>query len=397
MEVLKIQDSGYITALEAMVQFGKTSPPSRALSISIFTQDARNQDAPEAMPKIEGRTSMAEPLWTILQNKAAKIRDHESTKMEYSDTIMQQTDCDMSASKLSKYGANNLLLPPLVEPLQRPSTPVRVGERLDEAPETPKTCNVTQPLVKNYVPPQVTQLSTFERSRLNQSGPLSTFNPKKWVDPAPMKFQHRKVKPKFMAYLAFRISVYNPSGKKGTFNVIEALRLVMDQVKILLENLQMLDPSIICIPYMAKDRVGVESDFIATSEHVHDNYDSMRKYFPQFYVHKRDTYMYSNVHMAFNTPQEELLRESSNILYGEHQAMYPRELQAENKAYRIPVPLERLSYDSKMEISNHKTRRREGAPPAVACGNRQAGQKASHQIPGIHVQHKSEKAVSFGI
>jgi hypothetical protein len=34
--------------------------------------------------------------------------------------------------------------------------------------------------------------------------------------------------------------------------------------------------------------------------------------------------------MAFNTPQEELLRESSNILYGEHQAVYPRELQAGN-------------------------------------------------------------------
>jgi hypothetical protein len=40
--------------------------------------------------------------------------------------------------------------------------------------------------------------------------------------------------------------------------------------------------------------------------------------------------MYSNVIMAFNTPQEELLRESINILYGEHQAMYPRELQGGN-------------------------------------------------------------------
>jgi hypothetical protein len=60
------QDSGYSTALEAMVKFGKTSPPSQALAISLFTQYARNQDAPEAMPKIEGRTSMAEPLWTIL-------------------------------------------------------------------------------------------------------------------------------------------------------------------------------------------------------------------------------------------------------------------------------------------------------------------------------------------
>jgi hypothetical protein len=34
--------------------------------------------------------------------------------------------------------------------------------------------------------------------------------------------------------------------------------------------------------------------------------------------------------VTYNTPQEELLRESSTILYGEHQAMYPRELQAEN-------------------------------------------------------------------
>jgi hypothetical protein len=40
--------------------------------------------------------------------------------------------------------------------------------------------------------------------------------------------------------------------------------------------------------------------------------------------------MYSNVLMAFKKPHEELLRESSHILYGEHQAMYPRELQAEN-------------------------------------------------------------------
>jgi hypothetical protein len=76
----------------------------------------------------------------------------------------------------------------------------------------------------------------------------------------------------------------------------------------------------------------VESDLIAMAEHVHDNYDFMPKYFPQLYVHKYDTnmYMYSNVHMAFNTSQEELLQESSNILYGEHQAMHHRELQAEN-------------------------------------------------------------------
>jgi hypothetical protein len=107
-----------------------------------------------------------------------------------------------------------------------------------------------------------------------------------------------------MAYLAVRISVNMPSGKKGIPNVREVLSLVMYQVKILLENLQIVDPNFIILPHKAKDRVGVESDLIATAAHVHENYDFMSKYFPQFYVHKHDTYMYSNVSMAFNTPQE---------------------------------------------------------------------------------------------
>jgi hypothetical protein len=73
------------------------------------------------MPKSEGRTSMAEPLCTILQKNAAKVVDHESNTMQDSNTIMQQegwtkdNDSDTSASQLSEYGANNLLLPPLEE------------------------------------------------------------------------------------------------------------------------------------------------------------------------------------------------------------------------------------------------------------------------------------------
>jgi hypothetical protein len=208
----------------------------------------------------------------------------------------------MAASQLSEYGANNLLLLPLVESLQRPYTPVRVSEQMDKAPETPKTGNVIQPVVKNSFPTQVTQLSTFEQSRMTQSHPLSQFNPKKWVDAAPMQFQHHAFKRTFMTYLAVQISVNKPLGKKGTPNVREALHLVMDQVKILLENLQMVDSSVIFLPHKATDRVGVESDLIAIAEHVHDNYDFMRKYFPQLYIHKHDTYMYSNVLMAFNTP-----------------------------------------------------------------------------------------------
>jgi hypothetical protein len=84
----------------------------------------------------------------------------------------------------------------------------------------------------------------------------------------------------------------------------------MDQVKILVKNLQMVDPSVIFLPHEAKDRVGVESDLIATAEHVHDNYDFMRKYFPQFYFNKHDTYMNSNLLMDFNTPHEECIPEN---------------------------------------------------------------------------------------
>jgi hypothetical protein len=84
------QESRYNTALGAMVEYGQTSPPSQALAASPFTQDARNQDAPEAIPKSEGRTSMAEPLWTILQNKADKVVYHEIVTMQDSNMILQQ-------------------------------------------------------------------------------------------------------------------------------------------------------------------------------------------------------------------------------------------------------------------------------------------------------------------
>jgi hypothetical protein len=84
------QESRYNTALEAMVKFGQTSPPSQALATNPFTQDAITQDAPEAMPKSQVRTSMAEPLKTTLQNKADKVGDHEINTMQDSNTFMQQ-------------------------------------------------------------------------------------------------------------------------------------------------------------------------------------------------------------------------------------------------------------------------------------------------------------------
>jgi hypothetical protein len=56
------QASGYSTALGAMVKFGKTSPPSQSLAIGLFTQDARTQDAPEAVVKFSSHEQLQEQI-----------------------------------------------------------------------------------------------------------------------------------------------------------------------------------------------------------------------------------------------------------------------------------------------------------------------------------------------
>jgi hypothetical protein len=56
------QDSSYSTTPEAMVKFGQTIPPSPALSISLITQDAKTQDAPEAMVKLYSHEQVQEQM-----------------------------------------------------------------------------------------------------------------------------------------------------------------------------------------------------------------------------------------------------------------------------------------------------------------------------------------------
>jgi hypothetical protein len=135
------QDSGYSPALESMVKFGQMIHPSHALVSRVSTQYFRTQDAPEAMLKIEVRTSLSEPLWNILQTKAAKIGEQENTITKNRDTNIQQEgwtkekECYMSALQLSEYEVNNIIMPPLLEPSQRPSTPVQVSEPMDEPPQ----------------------------------------------------------------------------------------------------------------------------------------------------------------------------------------------------------------------------------------------------------------------
>jgi hypothetical protein len=156
----------------------------------------------------------------------------------------------------------------------------------------------------------------------------------------------------------------------------------MYQVKTLLDNLQMVDSSVIFIPYKAKDRAGVESDMIATEEHPHDNYDFMRKYFTQFYVNRFDMYMYINVSMAFKTHHKSIC--SGQVATFCIQVMYPRDLQvkklshcgiiylltqryAGQTAFGSLVPLEWVPNDSTMESSGYKSVKREGASPPLSC------------------------------
>jgi hypothetical protein len=45
-----------------MVKFGQMIPPSQALAISLFTQDARTQDVPEAMGFFSPNEQMQEHM-----------------------------------------------------------------------------------------------------------------------------------------------------------------------------------------------------------------------------------------------------------------------------------------------------------------------------------------------
>jgi hypothetical protein len=84
------QEQLYKTVLEALVKFGKQNMPPQSRAVSIYVQDSKNQDAPEATPKIYGRTITAEPFCTMSHNEAAKIGGHEIITREDSYDIIQQ-------------------------------------------------------------------------------------------------------------------------------------------------------------------------------------------------------------------------------------------------------------------------------------------------------------------
>jgi hypothetical protein len=71
------QDSGYSTTLEAMVESGQTIPPSPAPAISLLTQDAKTQYAPEGMVQFSSQEQVQEQ--TTLPKEAHQIWADESS------------------------------------------------------------------------------------------------------------------------------------------------------------------------------------------------------------------------------------------------------------------------------------------------------------------------------
>jgi hypothetical protein len=105
---------------------------------------------------------------------------------------------------------------------------------------------------------------------------------------------------------------------------------VTNQIKVSLENLQMIDKSALIITFQARYRIGADTELLDDPELVEADYDLIKVYFPEFYVHNRDTVMYLKVLMSFNEPFEDLLQKTSDTLLGDGQAMYKRSFQVED-------------------------------------------------------------------
>jgi hypothetical protein len=76
------QDSGYSTMPEAMVKFGKTIPSSPALAISIYPQDAKTQDVPEAMIKLSSHEQVQEQMTLTKEAKGISQESRYNTAPE---------------------------------------------------------------------------------------------------------------------------------------------------------------------------------------------------------------------------------------------------------------------------------------------------------------------------
>jgi hypothetical protein len=76
------QDSGYSTAPEAMIKFGQMSPPSQSLAISLFTQDARTQYAPEDLDFFSSCDQVQEQMTCPKESKGNSQDSSYSTTPE---------------------------------------------------------------------------------------------------------------------------------------------------------------------------------------------------------------------------------------------------------------------------------------------------------------------------
>jgi hypothetical protein len=137
-----------------------------------------------------------------------------------------------------------------------------------------------------------------ERYLLHPNDPLRSFNPQQWKTQPELKIVHSKVRCKFVKYAAIHIQVQAPKYNGGS-RAKAALTIVADQIKMFLEKLQMIDKSALLIPFQARYHIGADTELLDDPELVECDYDLIKVYVPEIYVHNRDTFMYSKVLMCF--------------------------------------------------------------------------------------------------
>jgi hypothetical protein len=90
---------------------------------------------------------------------------------------------------------------------------------------------------------------------------------------------HSKIRLNFVKYVAIHIQVQAPKHSGGSW-VKVALEIVAKQIKLFLENLQMIDKSALLIPFHARDLIGVNMELLDDPDIVKADYDFIKLYFP---------------------------------------------------------------------------------------------------------------------
>jgi hypothetical protein len=124
----------------------------------------------------------------------------------------------------------------------------------------------------------------------------------------------------------------SPRESYRTTRAKSALVMITTNSSNLLAELQQADSSVLCIPHTAMNRIGHNTELLDDPEVVRAEYYFLKTYFPELYVHNRETYMYSQILMCFNEPLDYVIEKARYSFRVEDHGVYKRLLQIEDYA-----------------------------------------------------------------